>query len=179
LLSRLTLDLTIADILDFSKECESRGLRFVQVSEQQPLPFDSKSFDFVFSNSVIEHVTLPKEECRSLQIADEEWSYRASVAQLAFAKEISRVGKGYFVQTPHPGFPIDLHMWLPLTNRLGHQNVVRVTKWTEKYWIKKSWEADWHLINPDAMRTLFPESRIHVERFWGMPKSLIAYKTLL
>lgn len=177
LLNRMHLELTVADLLDFSKECQASGLKFVQVSEGGRLPFEDNSFDFVFCNSVIEHVTIPKDECRRLDLSDEEWTRRASVAQQTFAREIIRVGRNYFVQTPHPAFPFDLHTWLPFTSRLGHRNTVRLTKWTQGFWIKKSWEADWNLIDPDSMQNFFPDAHIHIERFLGMPKSLIAYKS--
>ncbi len=46
------------------------------------LPFKDKSYDIVFSNSVIEHVgNLEK--------------------QKQFADEVQRVGKSYFIQTPY------------------------------------------------------------------------------
>src|SRR5437660_11025809 len=59
------------------------------------LPFKSKSFDWVFSNAVIEHVG--------------GWA-----RQKEFANEIRRVAtKGYFVATPNKHFPIEPHTLLP------------------------------------------------------------------
>src|SRR5947209_3510992 len=55
------------------------------------LPFSDKSFDIVFSNSVIEHVGT---------LAD----------QRRFADEITRVGRQYWVQTPNRRFPVELHV---------------------------------------------------------------------
>jgi len=58
------------------------------------LNFPDKSFDIVFSNSVIEHVG--------------NWEN-----QKAFAHETSRVGKRYWIQTPNKSFPIEPHFNFP------------------------------------------------------------------
>lgn len=66
------------------------------------LPYADKSFDIVFSNSVIEHVG----------------SYER---QRRFAAEVQRVGRSAWVQTPAREFFIEPHLltpfihWLPLT----------------------------------------------------------------
>lgn len=52
--------------------------------------YPDKSFDVVFSNSVIEHV------------GDDE-------KQAQFALEVRRIGKSYWVQTPSKYFPIEAH----------------------------------------------------------------------
>lgn len=54
------------------------------------LPFGDRSFDIAYSNSVIEHVG-------------------DSRAQERFAREIQRVGRRYYVQTPNKYFPIEPH----------------------------------------------------------------------
>lgn len=59
------------------------------------LPYVNNSFDWVFSNAVIEHVG-------------------DRFKQLQFAAEIRRVArKGYFVATPNRYFPLDPHTLLP------------------------------------------------------------------
>src|SRR5260370_31026550 len=63
------------------------------------LPFRDKSFDVVFSNSVIEHVGDP-------------WR------QERFAREVARVGVRYFVQTPNRWFPVEHHLLTPLIHFL-------------------------------------------------------------
>lgn len=56
--------------------------------------YSDKSFDIVFSNSVIEHL-YTKEN------------------QISMAKEVNRVGKNYFIQTPNYWFPIEPHWVFP------------------------------------------------------------------
>src|SRR4029077_755886 len=58
------------------------------------LPFRDSAFDVVFSNSVIEHVGGP-------------------VGQNAFASEVRRVGRSYWVQTPNYWSPIEPHLLTP------------------------------------------------------------------
>lgn len=57
--------------------------------------FSDKSFDFVFSNSVIEHVG-PESE------------------QEKFSEEVHRLAPAYWVQTPSDKFPVEVHYAYPL-----------------------------------------------------------------
>lgn len=173
---RVPLDVTLADITEGpTHDAERLGFRSVLLQEDGPLPFDDGEFDIVVSNSVIEHVTLPKEECVHAQMSEAEWRGRALKRQKAFANEIRRVGKRYFVQTPHKHFPLDLHTWLPFTHWLSHASAQRVIAYTDRFWIKHCGYVDWHLLGEAEMQGLFPEARLHVECVAGLPKSLIAY----
>jgi len=62
------------------------------------LPFADGEFDLVYCSSVIEHV--PPED------------------RDAFAAELLRVGRGWFVQTPSRSFPIEPHALLPFAHWL-------------------------------------------------------------
>lgn len=155
---------------------ERHGFDVVALEEDAPLPFDDGSFDVVLCNSVLEHVTLPKHECLHARLTEGEWRARALARQRAFADEIRRVGRAYFVQTPHRAFPIDSHVWLPLTNFLPHEGARRLVRVTDRYWVKKCGVADWHLLDTSDMHTLFPDASIHVERVLGLPKSVIAWR---
>lgn len=66
---------------------------FVQADATVQIPFAENEFDLVYCSSVIEHVP------------------RAGRPTLA--AEIKRVGRGFFVQTPAFGFPIEPHSLLP------------------------------------------------------------------
>jgi hypothetical protein len=132
----------------------------------------------VLSNSVIEHVTLPKERCRVDQRVDhEEWMREARAAQRAFAASIRRVGAGFFVQTPHRHFPIDAHVHLPFVQYLSHNQACRLVAITDRFWIKSCLgTVDWELFTPGELAELFPDASITTERLLGLPKSIIAWK---
>jgi SAM-dependent methyltransferase len=71
---------------------------FVQADATQGLPFADREFDLVYCSSVIEHV--------------------APAERAAFAAELRRVGRGWFVQTPARSFPIEPHALLPFAHWL-------------------------------------------------------------
>jgi SAM-dependent methyltransferase len=176
LLRRADLDMTVADIVDTSRECAAAGLRFVQLEETPRLPFEDGQFDIVLANSVIEHVTVPKADSARMDWAEAEWKRRAQEGQRQFALEIARVGRGYFVQTPHKRFPLDQHLWLPFTNWLPHRPLLRLVALTNRIWIKRASLVDWQLLGPEDMRRYFPDAELHIERALGLPKSLIAFR---
>jgi SAM-dependent methyltransferase len=66
---------------------------FLQADAVEGLPFADGEFELVYCSSVIEHV--PRDR------------------RAAFAHEIRRVGRGWFVQTPAWSFPIEPHALLP------------------------------------------------------------------
>jgi len=133
------------------------------------LPFRDKSFDVVFSNSVIEHVGDP-------------------LRQEQFAREISRVGVRYFVQTPNRWFPVEHHLLTPLIHflpqRWQRRLVSRFTVWEwiahprpdQRAFFLEHYLRDIRLLDSGAMRRLFPGARIIRERFLGLTKSLIAVR---
>jgi SAM-dependent methyltransferase len=71
---------------------------FVQADAAERLPFADGEFDLAYSSSVIEHV--PPER------------------RAAFAAEVRRVARGWFVQTPARSFPIEPHALLPFAHWL-------------------------------------------------------------
>ena len=66
------------------------NLRYIEGDGCNVEGIADQSFDFVFSNSVIEHVGGPER-------------------RRAFANEIRRIGRSYWVQTPSIWFPIEAH----------------------------------------------------------------------
>ncbi|HEV2944772.1 MAG TPA: class I SAM-dependent methyltransferase [Solirubrobacteraceae bacterium] len=71
---------------------------FVRADASAGLPFADGEFDLVYCSSVIEHVPQAR--------------------RAAFAAELRRVGRGWFVQTPAFSFPIEPHALLPLAHWL-------------------------------------------------------------
>lgn len=144
----------------------TRGERLV-AGDGRLLPFKDKAFDIVFSNSVIEHVGT-------------------RVDQQRFAREIARVGRRYWVQTPNRHFPFELHLMLPLVHHLpkSWQRLI-VNRFTVWQWVVRPSEAqraayihhflyELNLLGRKELAAIFPEARILSERIMGLAKSLVA-----
>jgi SAM-dependent methyltransferase len=90
---------------------------FVQADAAEGLPFADGEFDLVYCSSVIEHVPPAR--------------------RAAFASEVRRVGRGWFVQTPAWSFPIEPHAllplahWLPTRLRRPYWRLGATGKWEE------------------------------------------------
>lgn len=124
------------------------------------------SYDFVHSNSVIEHVG---------RFAD----------MIAFAREVSRLAPSYYVQTPYYWFPVDPHFyripafhWLPVPLqvallrrfRLGHSDPVRDIGITTERVESRA------ILSAGQFRYLFPDAEHRFEKIAGLPKSMIAVR---
>lgn len=122
--------------------------------------FADGAFDIVFSNSVIEH------------LGDADRVTR-------FAREVRRVGRRYWVQTPAWTFPIEAHTGLPFY-------------WLYPRPLRDAWAArhdrrhadePWHCplaqtsyLRLDELRGLFPDAEIYTERVGGWAKSWSMYR---
>ena len=130
------------------------------------LPFSDDAFDLAFSNSVIEHVGNKRD-------------------MEQFAKELSRVGKGYYCQTPNRWFPIEPHLgtlflhWFP--QLINCYFVVRyLTLWGIMNRPTRATAAESlsqiRLLGKGELKSLFPDSNIITERFMLLPKSYAAIR---
>jgi SAM-dependent methyltransferase len=153
---------------------ERFGFTPVTLGESERLPFEDGYFDLVFCSSVIEHVTVPKADVWRLKNG-REFRTRAMARQRAFADEIRRVGRNYFVQTPNRYFPIESHTWLPFIAYLPRPVQLPILGVTNRVWVKST-APDWNLLNENQMQSLFPEARITKELSCGLVKSLMAIK---
>ncbi|WP_339028187.1 class I SAM-dependent methyltransferase [Bradyrhizobium symbiodeficiens] len=120
--------------------------------------FADASFDLIFSNSVIEHVG-PEDK------------------QEEFAREVIRLGKSYWVQTPSPWFPIEAHSGLPFywfyPERFRAWLLARSRKTLPAWWT--DYIATTRILSHRRMAKLFPNARIRVEFLFGLPKSYVAH----
>ncbi len=139
------------------------------------LPYNDQEIDCVFCNSVIEHITIPKDQLWSERSRSDNFSKDAFEIQKKFAGEIRRVAKKYYVQTPHRAFPIEAHTWFPFVGYLSRKNQLRVIKQLNKFWVKKT-APDWNLLDEYEMQKLFPDAEIIVWKKYGFKKEIIAIK---
>ena len=124
---------------------------------------DDDSFEVVFSNSVIEHLSTWED-------------------QLAMAAEIQRVGCRYFIQTPNRHFPIEPHFLVPGFQFLPVEaRIALVRRLALGYHDRLPDPADARraveeirLLSAAELRRLFPGANIDRERILGLTKSLIA-----
>lgn len=133
---------------------ELDGFRVSKIlADGRQLPFAAKSFDWVFSNAVIEHVG--------------DWT-----DQEHFAQEIRRVAcRGYFVTTPNRYFPLEPHTLLPCYQFLPIRLQRRVARYSPGY--VREYEQI-NLLSAAQMRRLFPEAEVFSMGFPIVGNSLVA-----
>lgn len=122
-----------------------------------------KSFDLAFSNSVIEHLTLVEK-------------------QVMMAKEIVRLGKYYFVQTPNRYFPIEPHFLFPFFQFLPYSvKYFILTKTKLSRGRKRTPERaatyikEIRLLTTSEMLKLFSGCKVYFEKVAGLVKSITVH----
>lgn len=153
-----------------TKEEMSRAASWV-AGDGRALPFPDATFDIVFSNSVIEHVGDAQSQRR-------------------FAREVMRVGRGFWVQTPNRWFPVEQHLLTPIVHWLPRNwqrwIVPRFTLWSllvrpaadRKQFYVDHFLNEIRLLDGRELCELFPGARIIRERVLGWTKSLVAMRRL-
>lgn len=139
------LDITGVDVVD---RPEYPG-PFVRADATERLPFDDDAFDLVYSSSVVEHIAPGRRE--------------------AFAREIKRVSRGWWVQTPAFSFPVEPHALLPFAHWLPP--ALRRPYW--RLGVAGAWE-DVRLLRRAEMARLFGEPI--AERVGPLTKSWISVR---
>jgi SAM-dependent methyltransferase len=125
---------------------------FVQADPAAGLPFADGEFDLAYCNSVIEHV--------------------APERRRAFAQELRRVSRGWYVQTPAWSFPIEPHALLPAAHWLP-------VRWRRSYW-KLGAAGNWEnisLLRRSELEELFG-GPIFGERMGRLVKSWISVRRI-
>jgi hypothetical protein len=144
-------------------ECGISGIKTVAGDARRMSCFHDKSFDVVFSNSVIEHVGTFYD-------------------QMAMAREIQRVCHAYFVQTPNRYFPIEPHFLVPFWQFFPISLRARLLQHAKIGWVAqepnllraKAEVEQIRLLSNGEMQQLFPTARIENEKLGPFTKSLIA-----
>lgn len=128
--------------------------------------FPDKAFDLAFSNSTIEHVGTWED-------------------QRAFARELRRVGKQVYCQTPARRFFFEPHYFTPFVVWFGfllkQYWFVRYCtyygiRWKPSREQVRDFQSHLRLLNYCEMQQLFPDCKILRERFLGMTKAYIAIR---
>ena len=125
------LDVTGVDVVD---RPEYPG-PFVRADATERLPFEDGAFDLAYSSSVVEH--LPPR------------------LRPAFAAEVQRVARGWWVQTPAYSFPVEPHALLPFAHWLPPR--VRRPYW--RLGVAGAWE-DIALLRRDELAALFADGDV-------------------
>jgi SAM-dependent methyltransferase len=123
---------------------------FVQADAADGLPFADGQFDLVYCSSVIEHVPPAR--------------------RAAFAAELRRVGRGFYVQTPAFSFPIEPHALLPFAHWLPPS--LRKPYW--RLGAAGHWEQI-SLLRRREVEVLFGMPA-RAERFCGLVKSWVCVR---
>jgi ubiquinone/menaquinone biosynthesis C-methylase UbiE len=134
------------------------------VGDAREIESADNSYDIVFSNSVIEHVGIFQD-------------------QLQMAKEVQRVGKRYFVQTPNKYFPLEPHFLFPFFQFLPTGIRVRLLQNFDLGWLRRTPDVrkareiveSIRLLDKKEFSQLFPSASIYEEKVFGLTKSFVAY----
>ncbi len=123
-----------------------------EIADGCALPYPDRSFDWVFSNAVLEHVG-------------------DRTKQEQFAKEMQRVARvGYFLSTPNKHFFLDPHTYLPFYHLLPTRMQEIAIHFSVGH--MRSWEP-LRLVSARELRQMFPVAQIKPVGPLGL--NLIAY----
>jgi hypothetical protein len=136
-----------------------------ETGDGRDMRFADQSFDIVFSNSVIEHVGVWKDQQR-------------------FAAEVRRVGRQVFVQTPNRWFFVEPHFVALFVHYLPWSLAKRLIRFCSFRALFRSGDNvnlkqladELGLLSFRQVKELFPDCEIHREKMFGLTKSFIAVR---
>ncbi len=156
-------DITILNIALDGQSADMRGetkSSRILIYDGNTIPYPDLHFDWVISNSVIEHVALDRRN--------------------RFCAEIARVGRNCIVQTPAFAFPLEPHFVLPFLHWLPRELGRRLAGfgiWGLSHKITRSqvdrYFDEVNLLRLAEFRSFFPGAQLMTERFAGLPKSYV------
>jgi hypothetical protein len=122
-------------------------------------------YDVAFSNSVIEHLFTGD-------------------AQAAMAREVQRVAKAYWVQTPNFWFPMEPHFLVPGWHYMPERMRVAIIQRRQCGWRGPCPDIDQaraivrevRLMRKRELVKLFPDATLYEERFYGLTKSFVVHQ---
>jgi hypothetical protein len=164
LLENYNCYITIANLDINSSRSEDGRFSFVSGDACDKL-FPDMSFNFVHSNSVIEHVG--------------DWNRMDKMAQ-----QVRSLAPIYYVQVPYFWFPFEPHFrvpffhWVPeqLRARLAMQIALGVYKKQTTFSNSMRLIQSANLLDKKQLMALFPDANIKLEKAYGVTKSLIAIR---
>lgn len=159
---RLHFTLVNTDPIDVKK---THLFTAIEGSATDTTLLQGQHFDFVHSNSVVEHVG---------QFADMK----------LFAANVQRLGERYYVQTPNYWFPYEPHFrfvgfqYLPERLRIEMLHRFKLGFFSrQRDWNDAAWLVRHHrLLSAAQMKKLLPDAEIKFEKFLFFNKSIIAVR---
>jgi hypothetical protein len=156
------VDVTVLNVAE-PAAWDAGSAHFVRADARR-MPFGDGAYGVAYCNSVIEHLG--------------SWPDQERVA-----REVRRVARGYWVQTPAKCFPVEPHFltpffhWLPrsLQRRLLPYTIWALVTRPDRDF-RESMANEIRLVSRGEMARLFPDGRIEAERVFGFTKSWIAVR---
>lgn len=152
------VDITMTNLMTDQSKTPSLHMRSVIGDATNLRDFEDHSVDLVFSNSVIEHVG-------------------DFTNQKKMANEMLRVGKHVYLQTPNKFFPIEPHFLILFFQFRSRNKRIKLLMKRDHISKEKAAERidDVNLLSYKDIRKLFPNVKIHRERFLGLTKSFYLF----
>ena len=164
-IDKYKVNITIVNIPGTAMPKDHGPFMFIEADGCDLSGFHDESFHIAHSNSVVEHVG--------------DWG-----RMVQFSKEVSRVSKKYFVQTPNFWFPLEPHCmtpffhWLPKPTRVWLVSHFQLGHWGKATSIDEAVRTveSARLLNKKMLQGLFMDANVVTEKLFLMPKSHIAIR---